>query len=299
MGRNGDEMANQEHTTEDLLKRLAVHAAYVRKDIVQMVTDAGSGHPGGSLSITDTLVCLYFHHMRHNPKEPKWSDRDRFVMSKGQAAPGLYAVLARAGYFPRSELKGLRKVDSILQGHVEMTKVPGVEFTTGSLGQGLSGAIGMALAARLDMKDWRVFVALGDGETQEGQIWEAAMSAAHFKLDNLCAILDRNGLQIDGPTETIMSIEPVAKKWRAFGWHVIEIDGHDHNEILMALEESKRVKGQPTLILAKTVKGKGVSFMEGSLSFHGRPPNADEYVKAMQELDEGIQRAEKSLGVTA
>jgi transketolase len=293
-------MPTSDHHTEELLRDLAIHAAHIRKDIVQMVTAAGSGHPGGSLSITDTLACLYFHHMRHNPNDPKWADRDRFVMSKGQAAPALYATLSRAGYgIPREELKKLRQAGSILQGHVEMRHVPGVDFTTGSLGQGLSGAIGMALAARLDMKDWRVYCAMGDGENQEGQIWEAAMAAAHFKLDNLCAVLDRNGLQIDGPTEQIMSIEPIAKKWRAFGWHVVEIDGHDYNEILRALHEAEHVDGRPTLILAHTVKGKGVSFMEGSLSFHGRAPNPEEYVKAMQELDEQIGRAEGMTGVLA
>jgi transketolase len=263
---------------------------------VQTVYDAGSGHPGGSLSATDLLVCLYFHHLRHNPKEPHWSERDRFVMSKGQASPLMYSVLARAGYFPVELLKTFRKANSILQGHVEM-KVPGVEFTTGSLGQGLSGAIGMALAARIDKKEYRTYCLLGDGETQEGQIWEAAMSASHYKLDNLCAILDRNGLQIDGPTEQIMSLGEVAKRWRSFGWHVIEIDGHDRDEILRALHEAELIKNQPTIVIAKTVKGKGVSFMEGSLSFHGRPPNKDEYVKAMQELDESIEKTETLMGV--
>lgn len=289
-------MAIPEHHTEKLLRELAITAAHIRRDIVQTVYDAGSGHPGGSLSSTDVLTCLYFHHMRHNPKDPKWDDRDRFVMSKGQASPLMYSVLAHAGYFPRELLKTFRKANSLLQGHVEI-KVPGVEFTTGSLGQGLSGAIGMALAARLDRKEYRTYCLLGDGETQEGQIWEASMSASHYKLDNLCAILDRNGLQIDGPTETIMSLGEVAKRWRSFGWHVVEIDGHDRDEILRALHEAETVKGQPTIIVAKTVKGKGVSFMEGSLSFHGRPPNDDEYGKAMQELNDMIQKAETSLGV--
>ncbi|MBI2079081.1 MAG: transketolase [Euryarchaeota archaeon] len=289
-------MVAPDHHTEDLLRDLAVKAAHVRKDIVQTVYDAGSGHPGGSLSSTDILTCLYFHHLRHNPKDPRWADRDRFVMSKGQASPLMYSILARSGYIAIDLLKTFRKANSLLQGHVEM-KVPGVEFTTGSLGQGLSGAIGMALAARLDKKDYRTYCLLGDGETQEGQIWEAAMSASHYKLDNLCAILDRNGLQIDGPTEQIMSLGEVAKRWRSFGWHVIEIDGHDRDEILRALHEAEQTKNQPTIIVAKTVKGKGVSFMEGSLSFHGRPPNKDEYVKAMQELDEMIQKAETSMGV--
>lgn len=289
-------MAIPEHHTESLLRDLAVKAAHIRKDIVQTVYDAGSGHPGGSLSSTDVLVCLYFHHMRHNAKDPAWPDRDRFVMSKGQASPLMYALLAQAGYFPREWLRTFRQANSLLQGHVEM-KVPGVEFTTGSLGQGLSGAIGMALGARLDRKEYRTYCLLGDGETQEGQIWEAAMAASHYKLDNLCAILDRNGLQIDGPTEQIMSLGEAAKRWRSFGWHVIEIDGHDRDEILRALHEAETIKGQPSLILCKTVKGKGVSFMEGSLSFHGRAPNKDEYVKAMQELDDMIHKAETSMGV--
>lgn len=291
-------MTAPDHHTEDLLRGLAIHAAHLRKDIVQTVYDAGSGHPGGSLSSTDILVCLYFHHLRHNPKDPKWTDRDRFVMSKGQASPLMYSILARAGYIPREWLKTFRKANSPLEGHVAM-KVPGVDFTTGSLGQGLSGAIGMALAGRLDRKDYRVYCLLGDGETQEGQIWEAAMAASHYKLDGLCAILDRNGLQIDGPTEQIMSLGEVAKRWRSFGWHVVEIDGHDANDVLRALHEAEQTKGQPSMIIAKTVKGKGVSFMEGSLSFHGRPPNKEEYVKAMQELDEGIQRAEHAMGVVS
>lgn len=291
-------MTAPDHHTEDLLRGLAIHAAHIRKDIVQTVYDAGSGHPGGSLSSTDILVCLYFHHLRHNAKDPKWSDRDRFVMSKGQASPLMYSVLARAGYIPPEWLKTFRKANSPLEGHVAM-KVPGVDFTTGSLGQGLSGAIGMALAGRLDHKDYRVYCLLGDGETQEGQIWEAAMAASHYKLESLCAILDRNGLQIDGPTEQIMSLGEAAKRWRSFGWHVVEIDGHDANEVLRALHEAEQIKGQPSIIIAKTVKGKGVSFMEGSLSFHGRPPNKEEYAKAMQELDEGIQRAERAMGVVS
>ncbi len=291
-------MASADHHTEDLLRDLTLRAALLRKDIVQTVYDAGSGHPGGSLSCIDVLACLYFHHMRHRAEEPRWADRDRLVVSKGQASPALYSVLAMAGYLPHDELKTFRKANSRLQGHVEI-RVPGVDFTTGSLGQGLSGALGMALAARLDRKDYRVYAILGDGETQEGQIWEAAMAASHWKLDNLCAILDRNGLQIDGPTEQIMSLGEAPKRWRAFGWHVVEIDGHDMNEIMRALHEAEGVKGQPTLILAKTVKGKGVSFMEGSLSFHGRPPNKDEHTKAMQELDEMIHRARSSMGVVA
>lgn len=291
-------MPSSDHHSEDLLRELSVRAAKLRKDIVQTVYDAGSGHPGGSLSCIDVLTCLYFHHMKHRPDEPTWAERDRLVMSKGQASPALYSVLALAGYFPRDELRTFRQANSRLQGHVEI-KVPGVEFTTGSLGQGLSGAIGMALAGRLDQRDYRTYCVLGDGETQEGQIWEAAMAASHYKLSSLCAVLDRNGLQIDGPTEQIMSLGEVPKRWRSFGWHVVEVDGHDLNEVLRALHEAEHVKDRPTLILAHTVKGKGVSFMEGSLSFHGRPPNDDEYEKAMQELDEVIERAEQSRGVLA
>lgn len=298
MGAVGAMPTLPDHHTEDLLRDLALRAALIRKDIVQTVHAAGSGHPGGSLSCTDILVSLYFHHLRHRPEEPKWSDRDRLVMSKGQASPALYSVLSMAGYFPHDELQTFRQANSRLQGHVEI-RVPGVEFTTGSLGQGLSGAIGMALAARLDRKEYRVYCVLGDGETQEGQIWEAAMAASHFKLNNLCAVLDRNGLQIDGPTEQIMSLGDIPKRWRAFGWHVVEIDGHDLNEILRALHEAETVTDRPTLIMAKTVKGKGVSFMEGSLSFHGRPPNQEEYVKAMQELDDMIARCRSSMGVVA
>ncbi|MBW3582783.1 MAG: transketolase [Euryarchaeota archaeon] len=284
--------------SERLLRHLERRSAEVRKLVVDAVYHAGSGHIGGALSLTDALVCLYFHHMDYDPKRPDWEDRDRFVLSKGHTCAAMYACLALHGLFPVEELRGLRSTGHFLQGHPDMRKTPGVEFTTGSLGQGLSGSIGMALAARLDDKEYRVYCAIGDGECQEGQIWEAAASASHHGLDNLCVLLDRNGLQIDGPVEEIMSIEPLPKRWRSFGWHVIEVDGHDHDEILRALAVASEVKGQPTCIILKTIKGKGVSFMEGSISFHGRAPKDEEYQKAMEELGAELARIDR-LGVTA
>jgi len=270
---------------KELIKDLQRKALLIRKYVVDSVYMAGSGHPGGSLSIADILSCLYFHEMRHDPKNPKWPDRDRLVLSKGHAAPALYAALAMSGYFPVEELKNLRKTGHFLQGHPCMKKVPGVDMSTGSLGQGLSAAIGMAIAGKLDKKDYRVFVIMGDGEMDEGQVWEAAASASHHSLDNLIAILDRNGLQIDGHTEEILNIEPIQWRWRAFGWDVIEVDGHNIEEILDAIHEADR-NAKPTLIIAYTIKGKGVSFMEGSLSFHGKPPSKEQYIKAMSELNQ-------------
>ena len=270
---------------EKLIKELKRKALQIRKWVIESVYRAGSGHPGGSLSIADILACLYFHEMRHDPKNPKWPDRDRLVLSKGHAAPALYAALALAGYFPVEELKNLRKIGHFLQGHPCMKKVPGVDMSTGSLGQGLSVAVGMALAGKLDKRDYRVFVILGDGEIQEGQIWEAANAASHYKLDNLIAILDRNKLQIDGPTEEIMHVEPLAMRWKAFGWDVIEIDGHDIEEILDTFHEIK-LNEKPAIIIAHTIKGKGVSFMEGTLSFHGKPPSYEQYIRAMSELEQ-------------
>ncbi|KAA0006731.1 MAG: transketolase [Thermoplasmata archaeon] len=267
-----------------LIKELKRKALEIRKWVVESVYRAGSGHPGGSLSIADILACLYFHEMRHNPKNPKWEDRDRLVLSKGHAAPALYAALALAGYFPVEELYNLRKMGHFLQGHPSMI-TPGVDMSTGSLGQGLSVGVGMALAARLDKRDYRVFVILGDGEVQEGQIWEAANAASHFRLNNLIAILDRNRLQIDGPTEEIMHDEPLASRWKAFGWDVIEIDGHDIEEILNVFHEIKHNE-KPTMIIAHTIKGKGVSFMEGTLSFHGKAPTHEQYIRAMSELEQ-------------
>jgi len=270
---------------KELIKELQRKALLIRKYVIDSVYRAGSGHPGGSLSIADILSCLYFHEMRHDPKNPKWADRDRLVLSKGHAAPALYAALAMSGYFPVEELKNLRKTGHFLQGHPCMLKVPGVDMSTGSLGQGLSVGIGMAIAGKLDEKDYRVFVILGDGEMDEGQVWEAAASASHHSLDNLIAILDRNGLQIDGHTEEILNLEPMQWRWRAFGWDVIEIDGHNIEEILDALHEADK-NDKPTLIIAYTIKGKGVSFMEGSLSFHGKPPSDEQYLKAMSELNQ-------------
>lgn len=270
---------------ENLIKEIKRKALEIRKWVIESVYRAGSGHPGGSLSIADVLACLYFHEMRHNPKDPKWPDRDRLVLSKGHAAPALYAALALAGYFPVEELKNLRKIGHFLQGHPCMKKVPGVDMSTGSLGHGLSVAVGMALAGKLDGKDYRVFAILGDGEVQEGEIWEAANTASHYKLDNLIAILDRNKLQIDGPTEEVMHIEPLPWRWQAFGWDVVEIDGHNIEEILDTFHEIK-LNEKPTIIIAHTIKGKGVSFMEGTLSFHGKPPSEEQYIRAMSELEQ-------------
>ncbi len=269
---------------DEVIERLKSKAAEMRKDIVVMVGAAKSGHPGGSLSAADILSALYFQVMRHDPKNPKWPDRDRFVLSKGHASPVLYAALAEAGYYPREEIITFRHIDSRLQGHPDMKKLPGVDFTTGSLGQGLSGACGMAIAGKLDKKDCRVFCMVGDGESEEGQIWEAAMAAAHFGLDNLTAITDFNGLQIDGPLCEIMTVMPVPDKWRAFGWNVIEIDGHDFTQILDALSPERRVAGKPTMIVATTVKGKGVSFMEGQCDWHGKAPSAEQVEQALAEL---------------
>lgn len=271
----------------EIVARLAAKAAAIRHHIVRMVAEAGSGHPGGSLSAADIVTALFFHEMRLDPANPDWPDRDRFILSKGHAAPVLYAALAEKGFFPTDELLSLRKTGSRLQGHPDMRKVPGVEMSTGSLGQGLSVANGMALAGRLDGKDYRVFVLLGDGEIQEGQVWEAAMASAHYKLDHVVAILDHNHLQIDGRIEDVMSPEPVADKWRAFGWRVLEIDGHDFPAILEALAQTRKTDGRPTMIVANTVKGKGVSFMENQVKWHGVAPTAEELARAMEELHHG------------
>jgi transketolase len=259
-------------------------AREARRWIVKMIHEAGSGHPGGSLSAVDILTALYFRVMRHDPGNPLWEDRDRLVLSKGHSAPALYSTLALSGYFEKEELLTLRKLGSRLQGHPSKNKTPGIDMSTGSLGQGLSIAIGMALGARLDRKDYRVYCILGDGESQEGQLWEAAMAASHYKVDNLCAILDRNQLQIDGPTEKIMSLEPLFPKFKAFGWHVIEVNGHDLKELLRAFHEAETYKGKPTIIIANTIKGKGISFMEGSLKFHGKAPSKEELEQALEEL---------------
>jgi len=262
-------------------------ACQIRQDIIQMLVPAKSGHPGGSLSAADILAVLYFHEMQIDPENPKWAERDRFVLSKGHAAPVLYAALAERGYFPREELLHLRQTGHFLQGHPDMKKVPGVDMSTGSLGQGISAAGGMALAGKIDQKGYRVYCLLGDGELAEGLVWEAAMAAAHYKLDNLVAILDYNGLQIDGPNAEIMNSAPVADKWEAFGWHVIEVDGHDVEALIQALEEAKRVKGMPTMIIARTVKGKGVSFMENQVGWHGNAPSPEQAQIALAELKGG------------
>jgi transketolase len=278
--------------TPERLLELEGIALELRRTIIDTIYEAGSGHPGGSLGIIDVLTCLYWEQMRHDPSNPRWEKRDRLIMSKGHCCPALYAVLAKQGYFPEAWLRTLRKIDSHLQGHPDINKTPGVEFNGGSEGQGLSGAVGMALAGKIDGSKHRVYCIVGDGENQCGQIWEAAMAASHYRLDNLVGILDRNGLQIDGPTEEIMSVEPVAERWRAFGWHVLEIDGHNYEEILSALEKAQRVTGKPTMIVAHTVKGKGISFMEGTLSFHGKAPSHDELAKAHTELDISRKRWE-------
>lgn len=259
-------------------------AKEIRKSIISMICEAKSGHPGGSLSIADILSVLYFSEMNVDANEPKKEGRDRFVLSKGHAAPALYATLAEKGYFPKEELMTLRKFGSKLQGHPDMKKLTGIEISTGSLGQGLSVANGMALNAKIFKEDYRVYAILGDGEVQEGQIWEAAMTAAHYKLDNLCVFLDSNNLQIDGNVDEIMNVNPLPEKWEAFGWNVIKINGHNYEEILSALDKARNLKGKPTMIIATTVKGKGVSFMENVCGFHGVAPTIEERDKALAEL---------------
>ena len=266
-------------------KQLQIKACKVRMGVIEGVFNAKSGHPGGSLSITDILTYLYFNHMNVDPKNPKWEDRDRFVLSKGHTAPALYAVLAHKGFFPVEEIKTLRKPGSMLQGHPSMKLTPGVDMSTGSLGQGISTAVGMALGAKLGGKSYRVFTALGDGEIQEGQVWEAAMFAAAKGLDNLVAVIDNNNLQIDGTVEEVNSPYPIPEKFAAFGWNVIEIDGHDYDQIRNAIAQAKECKGKPTAVIAHTVKGKGVSFMENVASWHGTAPNEEQYLQAMKELD--------------
>lgn len=267
-------------------------ATKIRKHVIEGVYHAASGHPGGSLSIADILAVLYFEEMRVDPSHPKDPDRDRFVLSKGHCAPALYGALAERGFFPVEDIKTLRRIDSYLQGHPDMKGVPGVDMSTGSLGQGVCAANGMAYAAKLDGRDYRVYTILGDGELEEGQVWEAAMFAAHYKLDNVCAFVDLNGLQIDGKVEEVMSPYPVDEKFQAFGWHVIVIDAHDYSQIRSALAEAKTVKGKPTVIIAKSVKGKGVSFMEGQAGWHGVAPKQEEYEQAMAELNQKLMEEE-------
>lgn len=267
------------------ITQLKEKAWIIRKDIINMLTEAKSGHPGGSLSAVEIMVYLYFEEMQVDPKDPKNEDRDRFVLSKGHGAPVLYSVLAEKGYFPKEELMKLRKINSMLQGHPDMKETPGVDISTGSLGQGLSAANGMALAGKLDKKDYNVYVLIGDGEMQEGQIWEAAMTAAHYKLDNIIAFIDNNGLQIDGFNKDVMNIEPIKEKWQAFGWNTLNIDGHNFEEIEEAIIKAKNTKGKPTAIIAKTIKGKGVSFMENQAGWHGVAPNKDQAEQALKELE--------------
>jgi transketolase len=257
----------------------------LRVDIIQMLVEAGSGHPGGSLSAIDALTCLYFGGiLRYKPDDPHWPDRDRFVLSKGHCSPALYTVLARASFFPHDWLKTFRKFESRLQGHVDRLRVPGVEASTGSLGQGLSIAVGMAIAGKLDEASWHVYCMIGDGESQAGQVWEATMSAPKFALDNLCAIVDNNQVQQTGKVADIMDLSPIAEKFRAFNWHAIEVDGHDHAAVMEALREAQQTKGKPTAIVSHTVKGKGVSWMELNPDWHGKAPNAEQAEKAIAEI---------------
>jgi len=264
---------------------LKAAAKKIRRHIVTMTGKAGSGHPGGSLSAVEIVTTLYFKMIRHKPQDPQWPDRDRFILSKGHAAPLLYATLAECGYLPVSELCTLRQIDSFLQGHTDCTITPGVEMSAGALGQGLSFALGVALAGRLNAQDYRVYVLLGDGECDEGQVWEAAMASAHFKADNLVAIVDNNGQQIDGWNRDVMNLEPFPAKWQAFGWQVIEVDGHSIPQLTRAFKKAKQIKGQPTVIIAHTIKGKGGSFMENNPDFHGAAPNAIELDLALKELE--------------
>ena len=267
------------------IEELKKFSKNIRKGIIEAVYSAKSGHPGGSLSIADIITVLYFNEMNIDPQNSKDENRDRLVLSKGHCAPALYSALANKGFFDVEELKTLRNVESRLQGHPDMKKIPGVDMTTGSLGQGLSAANGMAIAGKLDNKDYRVYCILGDGEIEEGQIWEAAMASCKYKLDNLCVIVDNNNLQIDGTIEEVMSSYPIDEKFKSFGFQIINIDGHDIEEIIKAFEVAKNVKGKPTCIIAKTIKGKGVSFMENKAEWHGKAPSEEQYIQAMKEID--------------
>lgn len=270
-------------------KELEIKAYNIRKNAVTAVYSASSGHPGGSLSSADLMAVLYFDEMNVDPKNPKMEDRDRFVLSKGHCSPALYGTLAEAGFFDKEELKTFRHIDSRLQGHPDMKHIPGVDMSTGSLGLGISAACGMALSAKAYKKDYRVYALLGDGEIEEGQVWEAAMYASHYKLDNLCIFVDLNGLQIDGSTAEVMNSSPLDKKFEAFGWNTLTIDGHNYDEIKKALRDARGTKGKPTAVIMKTVKGKGVSYMENSVKWHGIAPNEEEYEKAISELDAHIE----------
>ena len=267
------------------IEELTKKAIEIRKGIIEAVYHAQSGHPGGSLSIADILTVLYFHEMKIKPEKPKWEERDRLVLSKGHCSPALYSCLANRGYFPVEDLKTFRKIDSYLQGHPDKNKVPGVDMTTGSLGQGLSAANGMAIAGKMDKKVYRVYCILGDGEIEEGQIWEAAMTSSKYKLDNLCVIVDNNNLQIDGTIEEVMSPYPIDEKFKSFGFEIIKIDGHDIEEIIKAFEVARNIKEKPTCIIAKTIKGKGISYMENQVGWHGKAPNEEQYKEAIKELE--------------
>ena len=266
------------------IQELEKKARKIRKDIIDEVYYAKSGHPGGALSIADILTVLYFKEMKLNPEKPNWEDRDRLILSKGHCTPALYSCLANRGFFPIEDLKTFRNINSYLQGHPDKNKVPGVDMTTGSLGQGLSVANGMAIAGKMDEKEYRVYCILGDGEIEEGQIWEAAMASNKYKLDNLCVIVDNNNLQIDGTIEEVMSSYPIDEKFKSFGFQIIKIDGHDIEEIIKAFEVAKNVKDKPTCIIAKTIKGKGISFMENQVVWHGKAPNEEQYEQAIEEL---------------
>jgi len=271
------------------IKALKKTAIDIRRNILRMLTEAGSGHTGGSLSIVEILLALYGYKLRHDPKNPDWPERDRFILSKGHACPALYAVLAEEGYFPKEELLTLRKFGSRLQGHPHRG-LPGLEVSSGSLGQGLSIANGMAIGAKLNNLSSRIYCLMGDGETNEGQVWEAAATSAHYKLDNLCGIIDLNGLQIDGFCCDVKDMSPMDDKWKAFGWHVIAVDGHNFTELIGALDKAETIKGKPTMLLCRTTKGKGVSFVENKVEWHGIAPKKEELEKALKELDEEMKK---------
>jgi len=275
--------------------KLAIIANKVRKSALLGIYNSASGHPGGSLSIADLVTLLYFEVMNVDPKNPKMEDRDRFVLSKGHTAPALYGVLAEKGFLPKEDLASLRKIDSYLQGHPDMNKIPGIDMSTGSLGQGVSAAAGMALSAKLSKKDFRVYSILGDGELEEGQVWEQAMFSAHYKLDNLTIFIDNNGLQIDGDIAEVMNPYPITDKFRAFGWNVVEADAHDFDSLMSAIDNAKATKGKPTAVIMKSVKGKNVYFMENNAAWHGNAPKQEQYEQAQAELDKIISDLEASL----
>ncbi len=272
---------------KEKIKNLRQKANEIRRLIIEMLARARSGHPGGSLSSTEIITCLFFDVLRHNPRDPNWPQRDRFHLSKGHACPALYAALALCGYFDKDKLWNLRKFGALLQGHSD-SRIPGIDVGSGSLGQGLSVALGMGLAGKLDRQYYRVYCLMGDGELQEGNIWEAAMAAAHFKVDNLCGIVDYNHFQIDGRVEEVIDLEPLVDKWTAFGWYVVQCDGHNIEELLECFNKAQTVKGKPTVIIAQTIKGKGISFMENVVDFHGRAPSEEEKKIALEELDKRL-----------